>query len=94
MIEELKDEQLINKVGGRFKLSALIQKRLVTLNKGARASVDTDRVLRDDASTKDKLNIVIQEILQDKIFLDLEEKPRSHLGNVDMVLDTEFIEGL
>ena len=27
MIDELKEEQIVNKVGGRFKLSTLIQKR-------------------------------------------------------------------
>ena len=64
MIEELKEEKLVEKVGGRFKLSALIQKRLVYLNKGARSFVDTDK--------KDKLQIVIQEILEDKIYLDME----------------------
>ena len=29
MLDELKEEQIVNKVGGRFKLSTLIQKRLV-----------------------------------------------------------------
>lgn len=63
MIDELRDEQLIEKVGGRFRLSALIQKRLVYLNKGARSFVESDK--------KDKLQIVIQEILEDKIYLDM-----------------------
>ena len=40
MIEELKEEYIVNKVGGRFKLSTLIQKRLVQLNQGSRALVD------------------------------------------------------
>ena len=62
MIDELREEAIVNKVGGRFKLSTLIQKRLVALNAGARALVD-DRVAN-------KMEIVIQEILQDKIFLD------------------------
>ena len=62
MIDELKEEAIVTKVGGRFKLSALIQKRMVMLNTGARALVD----LR----TTDKMAIVIQEILQDKIYLD------------------------
>jgi DNA-directed RNA polymerase subunit omega len=95
MIEELKDEQLIAKVGGRFKLSALIQKRLVTLNKGSRSPVDMERYsIRDGSSTKDKLNIVIREILQDKIYLDMVEKKRGHFeGTVDMVLDSEFTDG-
>ena len=62
MIDELREEAIVNKVGGRFKLSTLIQKRLVALNAGSRPLVDT--------KTDDKLEIVIQEILQDKIFLD------------------------
>jgi DNA-directed RNA polymerase subunit omega len=62
MLEELKEEGIVNKVGGRFKLSTLIQKRMVMLNTGARPLVD----LR----TNDKMTIVIQEILHDKITLD------------------------
>ena len=62
MHEEFKEEHIVNKVGGRFKLSTLIQKRLVALNKGARPLVDM--------RTADKMAIVIQEIMQDKIFLD------------------------
>ena len=62
MLEELKEEYIVEKVGGRFKLSTLIQKRLVALNAGSRALVEID--------TDDKMKIVLQEILQDKIFLD------------------------
>ncbi len=62
MLDELKEEGIVNKVGGRFKLSTLIQKRMVALNTGARPMVDM--------KTPDKMAIVIQEILQDKIFLD------------------------
>jgi DNA-directed RNA polymerase subunit omega len=62
MLDDLKEEKIVNKVGGRFKLSTLIQKRMVALNTGARPLVD----LR----TTDKMAIVLQEILQDKIFLD------------------------
>jgi DNA-directed RNA polymerase subunit omega len=62
MIDELREEAIVNKVGGRFKLSTLIQKRLVALNGGSRPLVDLD--------THDKLQIVIQEIMQDKIYLD------------------------
>lgn len=61
MLEELKEEEIVNKVGGRFKLSTLIQKRLVQLNQGSRALVHAD--------THDKMSIVLQEIMQDKIFL-------------------------
>ena len=35
MIDELKEEEIVNKVGGRFKLSTLIQKRMIALNQGA-----------------------------------------------------------
>ncbi len=62
MLDELKEEAIVNKVGGRFKLSTLIQKRMMMLNTGARALVDQ--------RTTDKLAIVVQEILQDKIYLD------------------------
>lgn len=62
MHEEFKEETIVNKVGGRFKLSTLIQKRLVALNKGARPLVD----LR----TADKMAVVIREVMEDKIFLD------------------------
>lgn len=62
MLDELKEEAIVNKVGGRFKLSTLIQKRLVALNAGARPLVDM--------RTHDKMAIVVQEILQNKIYLD------------------------
>lgn len=62
MLEELKEETIVNKVGGRFKLSTLMQKRLVQLNQGSRPLVDVN--------TNDKMQIVLQEILQDKIYLD------------------------
>ena len=64
MLDELKEEGIVNKVGGRFKLSTLIQKRMVMLNQGYKPLVDPPR------GTTDKMAIVIQEILQDKIYLD------------------------
>jgi DNA-directed RNA polymerase subunit omega len=63
MLDELKEEGIVNKVGGRFKLSTLIQKRMVALNTGARPLVEV--------RGGDKLTTVIQEILQDKIYLDM-----------------------
>ncbi len=63
MLEELKEEEIVNKVGGRFKLSTLIQKRMIALNQGARPLVDI--------RTNDRMLIVIQEIMQNKIELDL-----------------------
>jgi DNA-directed RNA polymerase subunit omega len=64
MIEELREEEIVKKVGGRFKLSTLIQKRLVAINGGARPLVN----IKSD----NKMQIVVQEILQDKIYLDTE----------------------
>ena len=68
MLEALKEESIVNKVGGRFKLSTLIQKRLVQLNAGSRPLVDQ--------STQDKMAIVLQEIVQDKIYLDATQQVR------------------
>ncbi|MDP7205539.1 MAG: DNA-directed RNA polymerase subunit omega [Pirellulaceae bacterium] len=68
MLDDLKEEELIIKVGGRFKLSTLIQKRLVQLKQGSRALVDLD--------THDKMAVVLQEILQDKIYLDTSQEVR------------------
>ena len=62
MLDELKEESIVNKVGGRFKLSTLIQKRVVALNRGARPLIEMQ--------TKNLMEVVIQEIVQNKIFLD------------------------
>ena len=64
MIEDLKNTDIVNKVGGRFKLTALIQKRLDELMQGARPLIE-------DVEGKTQLEIVIQEILQDKIAADI-----------------------
>jgi len=68
MIDELREEEIVNKVGGRFKLSTLIQKRLVAINAGSRALVDLE--------TDNKLKIVIREIMEDKIYLDASNNVR------------------
>jgi DNA-directed RNA polymerase subunit omega len=65
MIEELKSTDIINKVGGKYRLTALIQKRLGELLEGARPLIE-------DTKGKTQLEIVIQEILQDKITVDSE----------------------
>ena len=62
MIEALKSDEIVNKVGGRFKLTALIQKRMLELMDGARPLVDRENLT--------DLEVVIQEILQDKIAVD------------------------
>jgi len=65
MIEALKSDEIVNKVGGRFKLTALIQKRMIELMDGARPLIDRKGEMTD-------LEVVIQEILQDKIAIDYE----------------------
>ena len=60
MIEALKSDDIVNKLGGRFKLTALIQKRLKEL------IIDGERPLVDREGRTD-LELVIEEILQDKI---------------------------
>ncbi len=63
MIEELKSTEIIKKVGGRFKLTALVQKRLQELLAGARPLIDETQGMT-------QMEIVVQEILQDKIAID------------------------
>ena len=65
MIEALKSDEIVNKVGGRFKLTALIQKRMFELMEGARPLVERTPHMTD-------LEVVVQEILQDKIAVDYE----------------------
>jgi len=62
MIEALRSDEIVNKVGGKFKLTALIQKRMLELMDGARPLVERGNMT--------ELEIVIQEILQDKIAID------------------------
>jgi len=63
MIEALKSEEIVNKVGGRFRLTALIQKRMVELMQGSRPLVERKRGMTD-------MEVAIQEILEDKIMVD------------------------
>jgi len=65
MKEELKSTDLINKVGGKFKLTALVQRRLEELAQGARP-------LLENVEGKTQLEIVVAEIMQDKITIDTE----------------------
>jgi len=62
MIDELREETIIAKAGGRFKLTTLIRKRLVHLRQGSRPRVQIE--------SKDAMEIVVAEIMQDKIYLD------------------------
>ena len=77
MLEELKEERVVEKVGGRFKLSTLIQKRMIQLSQGSRPLVEMD--------SNDRMQIVLHEILQDKIFLDTTNEVRA-AGDGDGVM--------
>lgn len=59
MIEALKSDEIVNKVGGRFRLTALIQKRIAELIDGSRPLVERNGM--------SDLEVVIEEIMQDKI---------------------------
>lgn len=63
MIEALKNTELVDKVGGRFKLSALIQKRMLELMQGSRPLIE-------DARGKTMMEVAVQEIVEDKIAID------------------------
>jgi len=60
MIESFRNMELAEKVGGRFRLTSLVQRRLEELMQGARPLIE-------NAEGKTQLEIVIQEILEDKI---------------------------
>jgi DNA-directed RNA polymerase subunit omega len=80
MHDEFREDAIVRKVGGRFKLSTLVQKRMVALNRGARPLVDLP--------TKDLMEIVVAEIVGDKIYLDTS-------GRVQVVNDeSETIDAL
>jgi DNA-directed RNA polymerase subunit omega len=68
MIENLKDSSIIDKAGGKFKLSALIQKRMLELMQGARPLIT-------DTEGKTDMEIAVSEILQDKITTDFDSGP-------------------
>jgi DNA-directed RNA polymerase subunit omega len=64
MIEALLSDEIIDKVGGRFKLTALIQKRWLELMQGARPLVDP--------KGKTEMEVVVAEIAAGKVTIDFE----------------------
>lgn len=60
MIEALKNIELVDKVGGRFRLSSLIQKRMGELIQGSRPLIDNTKGMT-------MMEIAVDEIVQDKI---------------------------
>jgi DNA-directed RNA polymerase subunit omega len=65
MIERLRHDDVITKVGGRFKLTSLIQKRWLELMRGARPLVSK-------TYGKTEMEIIMEEILAGKIAIDYE----------------------
>ncbi len=63
MIEALRHDDLMDKVGGRFKLTALIQRRWLQLLQGARPMIDPKGLT--------EMEVVIREILEGKIDFEL-----------------------
>ena len=65
MIERLRQDDIIEKVGGRFKLTTLIQKRWLELMRGARPLVENVRGMTE-------MEIIMEEIMAGKIAIDYE----------------------
>lgn len=64
MIKALKSDDIIDRVGGRFRLTALIQKRWLELLQGSRPLVDPKGLT--------EMEVVIEEIVQGKVTIDYE----------------------
>ena len=62
MIQEFRNEDIVLKVGGHFKLSALIQRRWLEFIQGARPMVDTKGLT--------EMEVIVKEIMEDKIVLE------------------------
>jgi len=66
MIEALRNDDIIIRFGGRFKLCALIQRRWLQLLQGARPMVDHKGLT--------EMEIVVKEILEGKIEMEIPEE--------------------
>ena len=72
MIDALRNDDLIHKMGGRFKLTTLIQRRWLQLLQGARPMIDPRGLT--------ELEVVIKEIEQGKLEYEILKKDE---GDVD-----------
>lgn len=67
------EEELVEKIGGKFKVTRLIQQRLLELNRGARPLVEVEGANQvgpaGPPSRQELLRIIIREILEEKIIL-------------------------
>ena len=77
MLDEFREDDIVRKVGGRFKLSTLVQKRMVALNRGAQALVDLP--------TRDLMEMVVAEVKQDKIYLDTTGRVKAVADNSETI---------
>jgi len=68
VIEALKSNEIVDKVGGRFKLAVLVQKRLVDVTFGAPLLVER--------GNRTLMEAVIQEVLEGKITLEIDSGGR------------------
>jgi len=66
VIEALKSDEVVNKVGGRFKLASIVQKRLVDVTFGA--------PLLMERGNKTLMEAVVQEVLEGKLTLEIPER--------------------
>ncbi|MCS7166337.1 MAG: DNA-directed RNA polymerase subunit omega [Gemmatales bacterium] len=66
MLEDLKEEDIVRRVGGRFKLASLVLKRQLQLLHGGRPLVEI--------KTTNPMEIVLEEIKQGKITLDVKSE--------------------
>jgi DNA-directed RNA polymerase subunit omega len=69
VIEALKSDEVVNRVGGRFKLAVIVQKRLVDVTFGAPLLVER--------GNKTLMEAVIQEVLEGKVTLELPDRKRT-----------------
>ena len=75
MIKALRDDNIIKMVGGRFKLTALMQKRWLELMQGSRPMVnDTNKTI---------LDVITEEIVTGKITADFGEPSDSEARTTD-----------
>ena len=76
MIEAVKSDEIVHKLGGRFKLCALVQHRWREIIGGARPLVESNG--------RPVLEVILDEILQGKIQIDYEKsnvsRPEQALG--------------
>ena len=79
MIEALKSDEIAEKMGGRFKLCSLIQRRLVQLMQGARPLVERNG--RSD------LELVIEEVMQGKITYEFD--PAAEVDKAKLLPESE-----